>query len=549
MERWISVLGLFVMIFLAWCMSSHRSRVNWRLVVIGVGLQLVFGVLVLKTKPGMLFFDFLGGLFDKILNNVDVGAKFVFGDSYMEHPFAFRVLPTIILFSALMSILYHVGVMQVIVRWLAVIMQKTLGTSGAESLSTAANIFVGQTEAPLVIKPYVATMTQSELMAIMVGGFATIAGGVLAAFVSMGINAGDLMTASVMAAPATIVIAKIVQPEVEEPLTRGSVKLDVEKTADNVVHAAANGASEGVQLAINVAGMLLAFLAIVAMFNGVIGWTGEWFGYLGKDIWTLEKGLGYVFFPMAWVMGIPSDDCERMGQLLGIRLIASEFQSYSQLALWMDPEAIDYKPFQPRSIALITYALCGFATFASIGIQIGGIGPSAPKRVGDIAKLGFCAMLAGNLASFMTACVAGMLLSDADFAVRADETRIQQDKNKRELQQKLEKEGAEQLKKLVNGIKFLNDPDVRELNDEQKASITKDREALRKLLQEAQGAWEKSVPPLPKGESPKLPDSPPPPVPPADFKSSRNAPMRGETFAARRFRFASLPPPINVAAA
>jgi CNT family concentrative nucleoside transporter len=317
--------------------------------------------------------------------------------------FAFGVLPSIIFFSALMSLLYHFGVMQFVVKIFAVIMQKTLNTSGAESLSTAANIFVGQTESPLIIRPYVATMALSELMAIMVGGFATVAGGVMAAYVSFGIDAGHLMAASVISAPATLVIAKIMQPEVDEPQTRGRVILSVEHVAANALEAVAIGASDGLKLALNVGAMLIAFLAMIAMFNAIIGWTGSWFG----ASWSLEAALGYVFAPFAWLMGIERNDCFKVGELLGIRMAANEFVAYVQLG-----ELKAAGGLSPRSVAITTYALCGFANFSSIGIQIGGIGAMAPSRQGDLARLGLRAMIGGTLACFMTACVAGMLISE-----------------------------------------------------------------------------------------------------------------------------------------
>ena len=410
------------MLFLAWCMSAHKTKISMRIVLGGLAIQFVFALLVLKTDLGRSFFQEVGGVFTVLLDYVDVGSDFVFGKGFREHYFAFKVLPTIIFFSSLMSLLYYLGVMQAIVKVVAIAMQKTLGTSGAESLSASANIFVGQTEAPLVIKPYVAKMTQSELMAVMVGGFATIAGGVMAAFIGMGINATDLLTASVLSAPAALVVAKIMQPEVEEPLTRGTVKLDVEKNGDNMIHAAANGAADGVKLAINVAGMLIAFMALIAMFNGILGWVGEqWYWYVNGRLpaeaphWSLEAILGFIFSPIAWLIGVNWDNCDEIGQLLGIRLIASEFNAYTQLSDWLRSGS---PALEARSVALATYAMCGFSTFASIGIQIGGIGPLAPERTGDLARLGLRAMLGGNLASFMTACMAGMLLTEADFVER-----------------------------------------------------------------------------------------------------------------------------------
>ncbi|MDG2409980.1 MAG: nucleoside transporter C-terminal domain-containing protein [Pirellulales bacterium] len=321
--------------------------------------------------------------------------------------FAFGVLPTIIFFSSLMSMLYYLGIMQKIVSLFAWIMQRTLGTSGAETLSAAANVFVGQTEAPLVIRPYVSKMTQSELMAVMVGGFATIAGGVLAAYVSFGIDAGHLITASVISAPAALLIAKVMQPETEHSVTMGKVELHVQDKESNLIEAAASGATAGMKLAINVAAMLIAFLAIIAMVNGLIGWTGTWFGFEEAHRWTLEKGLGWLFWPLAYLMGIPAADCGAAGQLLGTKMVANEFVAYLQLGELMEA---GQQTFSPRTVTILTYALCGFANFGSIGIQLGGIGGVAPDRRGDLARLGLRAMIGGTLAAFMTACIAGILI-------------------------------------------------------------------------------------------------------------------------------------------
>jgi CNT family concentrative nucleoside transporter len=322
--------------------------------------------------------------------------------------FAFGVLPTSIFFSSLMSMLYHLGIMQKVVAFFAWIMRVTLGTSGAETLSAAANVFVGQTEAPLVIRPYVSKMTQSELMAVMVGGFATIAGGVLAAYVSFGIDAGHLVTASVISAPAALLVAKVMQPETEHSLTMGEVELNIEEKEANLIEAAASGATAGMRLAINVAAMLIAFLAIIAMFNAAIGWTGEWFGFVdAADRWSLEKGLGTVFWPFAWLMGIPPVDCGRAGQLLGTKMVANEFVAYLQLG---EMVGASKDALSTRTVVILTYALCGFANFGSIGIQLGGIGGVAPDRRSDLARLGLRAMFGGTLAAFMTACIAGILL-------------------------------------------------------------------------------------------------------------------------------------------
>ncbi len=407
MDRVISVFGLFVMIGLAWLMSTHRRRFPWRVVLIGMVLQFVFAWLTLRTAPGRLLFDALGELFTRILDFVDEGSKFVFGAEYSHHYFAFRVLPTIIFFSSLMSVLYYLGVMQRIVQAMAWVMLRTMKTSGAESLSTAANIFVGQTEAPLVVKPYVAKMTKSELMTIMIGGFATIAGGVLALYVGMGIDAKHLMTASVIAAPATLVIAKIMQPEVDQPETAGVSASSLPMTNVNLIDAAAEGASEGLKLALNVAAMLIAFLGLMAMLDWMLASIGEF--YFGQKTWSLSAVFAHLFWPIAWVMGIPSQDCSRAGELLGLRMVTNELVAYQRMSDWINKPDLGVV-LADRSRVILTYALCGFANFGSIGIQIGGIGAMAPERRGDLARLGLRAMLGGTLACFMTACVAGVLL-------------------------------------------------------------------------------------------------------------------------------------------
>ena len=420
-ERIISFFGFFAMILFAWLMSSHKKKVSPRIVIGGLVLQVVFAVLILKTEPGRFVFQYLGDFFTGVLGYVDKGSAFLFdvfprpGDADGFPPqdtlwrsFAFGILPTIIFFSSLMSIVYHLGVMQFVVKIFAVIMQKTLGTSGAETLSAAANIFVGQTEAPLVIRPYVNEMTLSELNVVMVGGFATIAGGVLAAYVGMGIDAGHLITASVISAPAALMIAKILQPETEVSKTAGATSLRTEDTkCVNVIEAAAEGASSGLQLALNVGAMLIAFVALVAMGNAIVGWVGgliaHYGGYQAAAGWTLQRGFGYVFSPFAWLMGIPWNECLQSGEILGNKMVVNEFIAYKSLS------GVQAQ-LSPRTVTILTYALCGFANFSSIGIQLGGIGGIAPERRGDLAKLGFRAMLGGTLAAFMTACIAGMMI-------------------------------------------------------------------------------------------------------------------------------------------
>lgn len=411
MERLVSLFGLLIMVALAFALSADRRKVNPRILLGGLGLQFALAVLVLKTQFGQAFFGYIGAFFTALFSYVDAGSEFVFGANFGEHFFAFKVLPTIIFFSALMSVLYHLGLLQPVVAAFAWVMRRTLHTSGAESLAAAANIFIGQTEAPLVVRPYVASMTRSELMALMVGGFATIAGGVLAAFVGLGIDAGHLVAASVISAPAALLVAKVMQPEVEASKTLGQVAIEVERTATNVVEAAANGTLDGLRLALNVAAMLIAALGLIALLDGVLGLLGRGASYLlgmeGLE-WSLSAALGYLFAPFAYLMGIEAGDCLAAGELLGKKMVANEFVSYLQLSQWIQPGS--GVELSPRSVAILTYALCGFANFSSIGIQLGGIGAIAPARRSELARLGFRAMLGGSLACFMTACVAGILL-------------------------------------------------------------------------------------------------------------------------------------------
>jgi len=416
MERVVSFGGLFVMMGLAWSMSTNRKKINFRIVTGGLALQIGMALLVLKTEPGHNFFWWLGDMFKNMQAFTDEGSKLVFGintaPGETEFPphdtlirtIAFGILPTIIFFSSVMSVLYYLGIVQVVVRAIAKVMQWTLKTSGAETLSAASNIFVGQTEAPLVIKPYLPKMTESELMALMVGGFATIAGGVLAVYVGMGINAGHLMTASVISAPAALLIAKIMVPEVEIPETAGGVIPEIKRTGTNVVEAATLGATDGLKLALNVAAMLIAFTALVAALDALIVWVG---GLLLQE-WSLGMFLGYIFSPLAWAMGIPRADVFHAGELLGLKMVANEFVAYSQLTEWQKPESA--VQLTERTQIILTYALAGFANFASVGIQIGGIGSLVPERQKDLARIAVKAMLGGTLACFMTACIAGILL-------------------------------------------------------------------------------------------------------------------------------------------
>ena len=423
MERYISLLGLAVMIGLAWLMSSHRNCFPWRVVLGGLALQFVFAAVILLTWPGQWAFGWVNTIFVSLLSSVDAGAKFVFGDAFTDHFFAFKVLPTIIFFSALMSVFYYYGVIQKIVGVFALVMQKTLGTSGAETLSAAANVFVGQTEAPLVIRPYISSMTTSELNAVMVGGFATMAGGVLGALSEMGIEAGHLLSASVISAPGALLLSKVMQPEVDQPKTLGNVQVEVEEKSTNVLEAIAVGTTGGMKLALNVGAMLIVFLAMIAMINMLVGWVGVRCGYVGADgnpLWSLEAALSFLFYPMAWLIGIERADCMAAGELMGLKMATNEFVAYSRLGEWANPESA--VQISERSRIILTYALCGFANFSSIGIQLGGIGGIAPNRQGDLARLGLRAMLGGTMAAFMTACIAGLLLGSPAEAVVAPPT-------------------------------------------------------------------------------------------------------------------------------
>ncbi len=432
-DRVRSGFGMLVLLGIAWLMSGARSRISWRLVGWGLALQLIFAVFILKTRAGVLIFEGLNAAVLALLGYTEEGARFIFGNLVQNNIpvgsgspgndpmapvvgqvaetgafFAFNVLPTIIFFSSLMTVLYHLGVMQWCVRIFASVMQRTMKTSGAETLNAAGNIFVGQTEAPLLVKPFIAGMTQSELMAVMTGGFATVAGGVLAAYVGMLVFAfpdiaGHLMAASVMSAPAALVMAKLVVPETEASQTAGTMRVEVERPDVNVIEAAARGAAEGLTLALNVGAMLLAFVALVALADGMLGWVG---GLLGAQDLSISLLLGYLLAPLAWVMGVPWVDAVQVGGLMGVKTVLNEFLAYLQLASAVGGES----PLQPRSALIAVYALSGFANFSSIAIQIGGIGGIAPSRKSDLAKLGLRAMIAGSLAAFMTACVAGMLL-------------------------------------------------------------------------------------------------------------------------------------------
>ncbi|SHH39673.1 concentrative nucleoside transporter, CNT family [Clostridium collagenovorans DSM 3089] len=405
MNKFIGIIGILIFLLIAYLISADKKKINWKLVLMGMVSQVIFALIILKLPIGQKFFQGISDAITRLLNYGAEGASFVFGDLVDTNKsgfiFAIQVLPTIVFFSALMSVLYHIGIMQIIVGALSKVICKLLGTSGAETLSAVANIFVGQNEAPLMIKPYIPSMTRSELFSVMVGGMATVSGGVMAGYVAMGVNAGHLLAASVMAAPASLVISKIMFPEVDVPETKDNVKVKTEKTASNVIEAAANGASEGVQLAFAVAGMLIAFVALIALLNAILGWFGS---FVGMDYLSLNWIFGKLFAPVAYLMGVPTGDISMAGNLLGQKVVLNEFVAYSGLSTEIAANAL-----APKTIVILTYALCGFANFSSIAIQIGGIGGLAPSRKSDIAKLGLKAVLGGTLVTFITATLAGLL--------------------------------------------------------------------------------------------------------------------------------------------
>lgn len=426
LDRLMSLLGLFVLVALAWLFSTNRRRINWHTVAFGMGLQLVLGIILLTIPQTERIFHWLTDKVAQFLSMSEVGARFVFGPFADKQQFGFvlvvHVVPTIIFFSAFIAILYYLGIVQRVVVSVAWVMRRTMRTSGAETLSTSANIFVGMTEAPLLIRPYIDQMTLSELHAVMVGGFATIAGGVLAAYIGFGIPANHLIIASVMSAPAALVVAKLLVPETEHSATAGDVALPRLDVGCNVLDAAARGTTDGARLALNVAVMLIAFLSLLAVVDWILGGLdavidgsllggvayldqGRPVAYAGWFPASLRTILGYLFAPLAFVLGVPWREAGAVGHLLGLKICANEFIAYAGLAEMMKAGTLS-----ERSIVIATYALCGFANFGSIGIQIGGIGALAPGRRSDLARLGLRAMCGGALASWMTAAIAGMLI-------------------------------------------------------------------------------------------------------------------------------------------
>ena len=405
MERLIGIAGIMVLLCIALAMSNNRKAISWQLVTWGLGIQILFAIIILKTPVGVPFFGAIDIGIKNLLSFSDAGSDFLFKSfryGVVEDPlmnFAFRILPTLIFFSSLIAVLYHLGIMQFVVKWIARVMQKSMGTSGSETLCVSGNIFVGQTEAPLLVRPFILKMTKSELMAVMVGGFATVAGGVMAMYVSILGNipgiAGHLLAASIMSAPAALVIAKIIYPETEASDTFGDLKIALDKKDDNIMEALSRGATNGMKLAANVAAMLVAFVAIIAMVNAILGLI---------DL-SLQQILGWIFSPLAWVMGVPWNEAGIIGSLMGEKLVLTELIAFGDLSELMTTNSIS-----DRSAIIASYALCGFANFASVGIQLGGIGGIAPERRKDLAKLGLKAMFGGALASWLTATIAGILI-------------------------------------------------------------------------------------------------------------------------------------------
>jgi len=412
MERLTGLIGILLLIGTAYGLSNNRKRISMNIVGWGLGLQIIFAFIILKTPIGRPFFTILDKIIKKLIGFSDAGSDFLFksfvpdvGYHVAMVNFAFRALPVIIFFSSLIALTYHFGIIQFIIKWIARGMQKTMKTSGAETLSISANIFVGQTEAPIIVRPFIASMTHSELMAIMTGGFATVAGSVLALYVSWlgyieGI-AGHLLAASVMSAPAALMIAKIIYPETKTSQTAGDLRISIEKQDTNAMDAIGRGATDGLKLAANVGAMLIAFVSIIAMINYILGFADT----------SMQALLGFIFKPLAWSMGVPWEEAGIIGSLMGEKIVLTELVAYGDLGNILKEQALTGKEIlSERSVIIASYALCGFANFGSIGIQLGGIGAMAPERRKDLAELAIKAMIGGALASWMTATIAGMLI-------------------------------------------------------------------------------------------------------------------------------------------
>lgn len=407
MHRLFGLVGIAFLLGVAYLFSNNRAAIRWKTVVWGIVLQLLFALFILKFDFGQRVLSAVARGVTRLVSFADEGSAFVFG-SLANDPqnfiFAFKVLPIVIFISSFFTMLYYLGIMQLVVRVMARLMTRFMGVSGSESLAAAANVFMGQTEAPIVLAPYIPQMTYSELMALMTGGMATVSGAILGGYISLGINAEYLIAASLMAAPASLLMAKMIIPETETPKTAGKVTLKIERTAANIIDAAALGAGQGAVLAINIAAMLIAFIAIIYLLNGVLTQAGELLGLeerFGMKL-SMQLILGYLLAPVAFLMGVPWGDATTVGQLIGVKVVINEFVAYVDL--------VGLKgTLNAKSELIATYALCGFANLSSIGIQIGGIGGLAPTRKSELAKLGLRAVLAGSLASFMTATLAGML--------------------------------------------------------------------------------------------------------------------------------------------
>ncbi len=425
MERFTGLIGIALILGIAFAFSNNRKAISYRLVLSGLGLQLALAVFVLKTSIGQNTFQYAGDKIKRLLEMADKGGEFVFGGLMrpdLLHPifgdqysflFMFRIMPTIIFVAVLVSIAYHIGIMQIIVSAIARAVHFLMRVSGSEALSNVASTFVGQVEAQIMIKPYISTMTMSELLASMSGSMACIAGGVMAVYISMGVPAAYLLAASIMAAPASLVIAKIVWPETEESATKGAVKLEVKQVHANLLDAISHGAGDGLKVSLNVIAMLIGFIALIALVNAVlikigaiIAMTGMNLDMIGINLnhFTLDSIFGAIFSVFAWTMGVPANETHTVGTLLGTKLVINEFVAYANLS-----PMIKAGTLSPKALVIVSFALCGFANFSSIAIQVGGIGELAPDRRKDLAKLGFKALMCGTLASYLSATIAGIL--------------------------------------------------------------------------------------------------------------------------------------------
>ena len=410
MGRFTGLLGLLTMLALAYLFSTDRRAIKPKIVLWGLGLQISLAFLVIRWTGGQRLFLRMGNAVTKVLSYSYVGSEFVFGElgkqnSSIGFIFAFQVLPTIIFIASLFALLYYLGVMQVVIRAAAWAMQRFMGASGAESLNVAASIFMGQTEAPLTIRPFLPDLTQSELMTIMTSGMAHVSGGIMAAYIAFGVEARHLLTAVIMTAPGTLLISKMLVPETGEPKTMGVVHMENVERDQNFIGALARGTSEGLGMALNVGAMLIAFLAVIALTNGIMGGVHNWLGGHGI-LWfpsSLQQIFGWIFAPVAWIIGVPWNDCVQIGNLLGTRMVVNEMVAFSILGPMKGT-------LDPRSFTIATFALCGFANFSSIGMQIGGIGALAPNQKAQIAKFGIRAMLAGTMANLMSASIVGIFL-------------------------------------------------------------------------------------------------------------------------------------------